>query len=264
MISSYLQGGEGNILFQIAIAYAYAKEVGQECAFDFIDGYFTQKPGMNYKDIFFKNIKTLNLTEFKKTAQIYQEPHFQYKEIPKFNQSVLFYGYFQTEKFFIKYREDLLKEFINADIIADLKNIYIDLLKNSLSIHVRRGDYLNLQDYHPCPSVEYYLNGIKKVEETKKIDHILVFSDDIRWCEEVLDDPRMVFIKDQKDYEDLYLMSLCENNIIANSSFSWWSSWFNKNDNKIIIAPKTWFGPALEKTHNWNDIYTDKMIIMNS
>lgn len=261
MITGYLMGGIGNCMFISSLAYAYAKEMNDECAFDFVDGYFTQKPGMIYKDILFKNFKTLNLAEFRKTAHVYAEPHFHYKEPPKINGNVMFYGYFQSAKYFDKYREDILREFLNEEIITELKNIYTDILQNSLSIHIRRGDYLNLQGHHPCPPVEYYLNGIKLIDEQKKIDNILVFSDDITWCENTFKDERMFFVKGQKDYEDLYLMSLCENNIIANSSFSWWGSYLNKNEDKIIIAPKTWFGTEMKNT-NWSDIYTQKMIIL--
>ena len=69
-----------------------------------------------------------------------------------------------------------------------------------------------------------------------------MFSDDIEWAHNNYKDiENIIFVAQNKSYEDMYLMSLCKHNIIANSSFSWWGAWLNENDNKIVIAPKKWF-----------------------
>ena len=80
-----------------------------------------------------------------------------------------------------------------------------------------------------------------------------VFSDDIEWCRSNFHGDKFVFVEDQKDYEDLYYMSLCKHNIICNSTFSWWSAWLNNNADKKIISPKKWFGPGYA-THELSDL----------
>jgi hypothetical protein len=110
-----------------------------------------------------------------------------------------------------------------------MKIKYKYILKNSISIHVRRGDYLSEEFKGLLKNKEYYYNEIKKIDNQKNITNILVFSDDIQWCKENIIDKRIIYIEGQKDYEDLYLMSLCENNISSQSSFSWWAEFLNKN-----------------------------------
>jgi hypothetical protein len=91
---------------------------------------------------------------------------------------------------------------------------------------------------------------------------IILFSNDIDWCKKnlILDGKELIYIENNFDYIDLWMMSLCENNIIANSSFSWWGAWLNKNNNKIVVAPKKWFGNALQ--HNTKDLYPEKWIVI--
>lgn len=258
MITTYLQGGLGNLMYMISVAYSFAKDNNEECGFDFINGNFTQKPAMVYRDILFKDLQSININKFSFIR--YNEPFFKYNPIPKLGNNMMLFGYFQSDKYFKNYRNDILKLFKNENIINNIKEKYKLLLNNSISIHIRRGDYLKLQHYHPCPPIEYYLDSIKYIDERKDINNILVFSDDITWCKENFKDSRMIFIDNQKDYEDLYLMSLCENNIIANSSFSWWGSYLNDNNNKIVIAPKIWFGK--DANHDWSDIYYDNVITL--
>jgi hypothetical protein len=258
MVTAKLLGGMCNQLFIISATYTLAKENNDECAFDFYHGTFTQKPAHAYKDILYNGLAEVDLLSV--GFNIYNEPHFHYRQIP-YRPNMLLNGYFQSEKYFIKYRTDLLNIFKNKEIISVLSEKYKNILSNSLAIHVRRGDYLKLQHYHPCPTLEYYNNAIKYIDTQKEIKNILVFSDDINWCKSNFNDGRITFIENQQDYEDLFLMSLCENNIIANSSFSWWGAWMNENNNnKIVIAPKIWFGEVAKA--NWSDIYFEKTIIM--
>jgi hypothetical protein len=258
MVSIYLMGGLSNMMFQIAMIYSLAKENNVEFAIDFEHGEFTQKPGHIYRGIIYKNIKEMCILPNPLTYLI-KEPSFSYNKV-EYKDNTLYRGYYQSEKYFINYKNEIIDMFSNEDILNELKNKYKDILSNSLSIHVRRGDYMKIQNFHPFPGLEYYTNSIKYIDEKKKIDKILVFSDDMQWCKSNLTDNRIIFIENQKDYEDLYLMSLCENNIIANSSFSWWGSYLNKNNDKIVCAPKTWFGLAFKD--NWNDLYYEKTIII--
>ena len=88
----------------------------------------------------------------------------------------------------------------------------------------------------------------------------LIFSDDLEWCKENFDFiENKVIIEGNTDYQDLYLMSLCKNNIICNSTFSWWGAWLNKNDKKIVIAPEKWFSSA-DEYYNTEDIIPSNSI----
>jgi hypothetical protein len=87
-----------------------------------------------------------------------------------------------------------------------------------------------------------------------------VFSDDINWCKQNLSFPKMQFVEGQDNIEDLWFMSLCSNNIIANSSFSWWGAWLNNNPEKKVIAPKNWFGQYANI--NSSDIVPETWILL--
>jgi hypothetical protein len=157
-------------------------------------------------------------------------------------------GYFQSEKYFDK---SLVRSFLEPkqDIRQKLIYKYSKDLDKSVSIHVRRGDYLSIQDYHPVQTKEYY---IKAISEFSSDSIFFVFSDDISWCKDNLSEINCRCIEGQNDYEDMFLMSMCKHNIIANSSFSWWGAWLNNNPDKKVIAPKNWFGPSCP--HNTKDL----------
>ncbi len=129
---------------------------------------------------------------------------------------------------------------------------------NTCSIHVRRGDYLNSPNHHPVQNMNYYMKAIKQMP---KDSIFLIFSDDISWCKANFPDvpEKFIFVEGNADYEDLLLMSLCKNNIMCNSTFSWWGAWLNKNPNKKVIAPSVWFGPAYAN-HNTEDLYCEGWI----
>jgi hypothetical protein len=96
---------------------------------------------------------------------------------------------------------------------------------------------------------------MKAVRQMPEDSKFLVFSDDIAWCKQNFPDVdgKFVCIEGNQDYEDLTLMSLCENNIIANSSFSWWGAYLNGKDEAIKVIPAKWFGIAM--SHNTKDLY---------
>jgi hypothetical protein len=137
----------------------------------------------------------------------------------------------------------MIRDFIpknNNSIIVEnyLKDINTT---NSVSIHVRRGDYAN----HPnigILDISYYQKAV--IYMTKYIENPIfyIFSNDIEWCKEnfMFIDKKIIIDKTNNEIEDMILMKNCNHNIIANSSFSWWGAWLNNNDNKIVIAPKKW------------------------
>lgn len=157
-------------------------------------------------------------------------------------------GCWQTEEYF-KHKSDVIrKEFCFKDIISD-KNVSISYEMyetNSISIHVRRGDYLKYPHlYGNICSKQYYQKAIEYIKNhTYGNVKFYVFSDDIRWVKEnIFFEDSCIFIDWNimgQSYIDMQLMSLCKHNIIANSSFSWWGAWLNKNPNKIVVAPDRW------------------------
>jgi hypothetical protein len=258
MISTYLSGGLGNQLFQIAAAYSLALDNNDICSFDLYNGHFTQKPAYVYKDNILNQINLFDSNQVKFNFN-YKEPSFNYGRLP-YLKNMKLEGYFQSEKYFIKNKDKVISLFRNEEILNNLKEKFKEILINSLSIHIRRTDYLEKQDFHTNQNIKYFIEAIKYIDNKKLIEHILIFSDDINWCKENFKDERVIFIENTDDVTDFYLMSLCENNIITNSSFSWWASYLNLNKDKIVICPKQWFS---EKTKlNWKDIYYENTIIL--
>jgi hypothetical protein len=260
MISCFLQGGLGNQMFQIAATLSFAWENGVESEFNLnIHNLPLQgNKAIIYKDIFFKNLKLTDDNLLNK-CKIYTEPNFHYDTIPDYvsKENYLLNGYFQSEKYFIKYRDKIVDYFKpNNDIELYLKKYDNILEGNTCSIHVRRGDYLRFPNDHPILTIDYYKKSMQLFNDSK----FLIFSDDIIWCKENFSGDNICFINDEPDYINLYLMSLCKNNIIANSSFSWWGAWLNKNNNKKIIGPKYWFGS--NKNLNTKDLLPNKWIIL--
>ena len=256
IVSTKLMGGLGNRLFQIAAAYSVSLRDKKEMICDITDTQSPHKPYTIYIDNIFRNIKFLdNFVNLKHIG----EGGFHYTLIPNLDGNVKLIGHFQSEKYFINHRTELLELFeidneTNTRLLKKYENIIND---DTCSIHVRRGDYLGLPNHHPTQPIEYYTDAIKLIGEDK---HYVIFSDDIKWCKENFSFlNNKTFISGNQDYEDLYLMSMCKNNIIANSTFSWWGAWLNNNENKQVIIPSKWFG--ISNSHlNTNDLYCDKWI----
>ena len=117
--------------------------------------------------------------------------------------------------------------------------------KFSCSLHVRRGDYLKDPDFCGICDLDYYKKAVETVlSKTKKQVTFLVFSNDINWCKENLADDfagnEVIYVDwntGKDSYKDMYLMSQCQANIIANSSFSWWGAYLNESPNKLVVSP---------------------------
>lgn len=157
-------------------------------------------------------------------------------------------GYWQNEKYFLNAREEILKTFqfpsfrnkLNMDLTNKIQ------VTNSVACHIRRGDYLKDKRWNVC-AIEYYRKAIATLKELVNPEMFCIFSDDIEWCKATLgaDFPGVDIVyvdwnKKGESYRDMQLMSLCKHNIVANSSFSWWGAWLNKNPNKIVITPSQW------------------------
>jgi hypothetical protein len=249
-------GRLGNQMFQYAALCGISQKIGTSCCCPYR---FSVPSPLPIAECFYLGHALDYRNE--KIDFIFKENSFSYSEehttIPS-NGSVDLYGYFQSEKYFSEYFSLIKKEFTFKKKIVDICNEFIENnnlnMNNLVSLHIRRGDYLNLKDYHPLQSNEYYINAIEQFKDKQ----FLIFSDDIQWCKTSgLFKPYSVFYSNRNDYEDLYLMTKCSGHIIANSSFSWWGAWLGGN---TTIAPKNWFGER--GPSNWNDIYCENWIIL--
>lgn len=251
-----LLGGIGNNLFQIACAYAYSLKYNKELALKNEKFGTTHNALDTYKDNLLSNIIFDNKEYF---SELYHEMVFYYKDIPKMDNHVLLVGYFQSEKYFKEYEKEIRALFSYPEEYQNkIKEKYKNFLnKNTCSIHIRRGDYLQSPDHHPTVSINYIMKSVRQMPEDSVF---IVMSDDIEWCKKNLPNipEKFIFIENTPDYEDLYLMSQCKNNIISNSSFSWWGAWLNNNENKKVIAPSKWFGKAIN--HNTIDLIPETWI----
>jgi hypothetical protein len=184
----------------------------------------------------------------KKYTAYYEKDPFVYDK-NVFNQSSkLFIGIWQVEEYFKDIDKTIEKSFV-FKTPRDKKNkqlIKQIIQTNSISIHVRRGDYLDAKwssTHNVIKDNGYYLNSISYVNRKVEDPQYFVFSDDIQWVKKNLPLQSAIFVdinKGKSSYIDMYLMSLCKHNIIANSTFSWWAAWLNKNYDKIVIMPETW------------------------
>ena len=276
-VNPFLMGGLGNQLFMIANAYAYSLRTKSNFLLE-------NKIHCGNRPSYFNNLLT-NLNKYIGNApnfQRYSESFFHFSPIPlSLSQNNLsFFGYFQSEKYFGDFVSEIknlfkLPESLETYTENKLKSMNLNKEDVTVALHIRRSDYLNLQNFHPVQTLEYYENGKKILE--KKLGFkptYLYFSDDKSWVKENfifgseaskdLQSPEHNFSKDciiecENDYEEFALLQKCDHYIIANSSFSWWGSWLSsKNSDKIIIAPEKWFGP--DGPQDYYDIYTEYMI----
>lgn len=157
-------------------------------------------------------------------------------------------GFWQSYKYLEPIRDILLKEITPRNPSDERFDNIIKQIENtpSISIHIRRGDYVTdpkTKAVHNVCGLEYYLKAIDTIKAQVNNPTFFVFSDDIDWVSKNLEINSPTFWVSNlrgEDYEELILMSKCKHNIIANSSFSFWGAWLNQNTNKIVIAPKKW------------------------
>lgn len=176
-------------------------------------------------------------------------------------------GNFQSEKYFKSIESVLRKELVFKNAFSGDNLLTKNKIEetNSVSIHVRRGDYLsikkNAQKFAQIP-ISYYQDAIRHMAAKTKAPVFFVFSDDIDWVKDNLKtEASLVFVSNNKtpetSYMDMQLMSLCRHNIICNSTFSWWAAWLNNNPAKHVIAPQRWFSDV---SINSQDIIPDEWI----
>jgi hypothetical protein len=258
LVTAFLMGGLGNQMFQISNAISYSLDNGYNAIFN--SKSFTPLQGndtSNYVSNIFKNI---NFTNNKIVCDRYNEISWEfYEKQIQTNNNIEFYGYYQSSKNFLKHKKVIMDLFSpNNKEINFLIEKYPEIkLEKTLSLHVRRGDYINSPKVHPVISKSYIEESIKQIGD---YSHLFIFTDDKKWVLENLNYNNLTIV-DDKDYNEMWLMSLCKNNIISNSTFSWWGSFLNKNQKKIVIAPSIWFGE--NGPINYKDLYEDNWKIVD-
>lgn len=255
-------GRLGNQMFQIASTIGIAKDNNLDYGFD---SWYCNYTNTDFNNFLNTPLNKLNMDTSKNTLKT-TEPEFNYKKmLLNSNYNHILYGYFQSEKYFQNHKNYVKNIFqLKPKYLLKIEEKYGDILKNSCSLHIRRGDYLGLQNFHTLIGLDYYEESLFKLYGNNLTNlNLLIFSDDISWCKSNFnfEGPKIHYIEGNSDIIDMTLMSMCGNNIIANSSFSWWGAWLNKNPNKKVVAPKNWFGP-----HNSNlstkDLYCEEWIII--
>jgi hypothetical protein len=275
MITVNLKGGLGNQLFQYSAGKALSLRKNQPLSLD-TSGYIKH----NAVD----TPRQYELTPFNIQASIpalaeaekLRNPFgiitkalrfFKMKVLRKFNlyfrsgKNIYLDGFFQSEKYFIDYekviRQDLTLNVALGPKAQEVSN-NIKNTPNAISLHVRRGDYVqdaNTNRYWGTCSPEYYSKALEYlVSKIGRSIHIFVFSDDIGWVKENMPfsyPATYVDPTNMKDFESIILMSRCNHHIIANSSFSWWGAWLNPKSDKIVVSPSVW---AKKDQHLYKDI----------
>lgn len=261
-----MSGGLGNQIFQYIYGLSIAKNLKQDLYLD-ISGY-------QFDDL--RNFELDKILDIEKSTIVETGPLTRYVEkmlfkVSKYlkrpflgfvqeislnyqdnkydkSKSYIISGYWQNEEYFKGCFSDFLVK-LNFPEVGPVNVPLLNIIKakNSVGIHVRRGDYEfcnHASEIHGgvC-NEEYYERAINFLNSKTKVDCYVIFSDDINWCKNEFEWLENALYCDSTNshFEDLELMSKCKHNIIANSSFSWWSAYINSNKNKIVVAPSIWF-----------------------
>ncbi len=275
MIVSRILGGLGNQMFQYAAGSAIAFKHNQLLLLDLkdFDGYPLHNGfeldrifNVEYREVTFHELKKLLwianfsylirifkhrfLKPIKPRVFIVESSFIDSSEFNKVQNDSYLYGYWQNERYF-KSIESLIRlhfsfklplSGLNSELASSIQ------IGSSVSVHIRRGDYLSDKKTAALMSVctsDYYAKAISLIAGKVKQPKFYIFSDDIDWVKQNIPIKYpCVYVNHNhgiESYIDMQLMSLCRHNIIANSSFSWWGAWLNKNPEKIVCAPKSWF-----------------------
>lgn len=266
-ITCFLMGGLGNQLFQIFCTMAFALKHNYDYIFPYSETLNTGITRPTYWDTLFKTIKFKTtdaqqggLTEIPRYNEVRL---FKYYPIPPSAATGLLIGYFQSYRYFFRQYDKIISILNIREQQQNIKNKYLitdgNVIGYFVSMHFRIGDYVLKQDYHPVMNYDYYerslnyiltKNIIKNIQDTT----VLYFceSENNKEVEEMINKLSqkfgVCFIKTDdniSDWEQMLLMSCCQDHIIANSTFSWWGAYLNKNKDKIVCYPKNWLGVKL-------------------
>ena len=262
MIIIKIKGGLGNQLFQYAVGRAVALHHKSPLKLDLtifktyelhkylLDQLAIQADIATENEISeLKGGNNLLFSALRKAGLVKRKSYLKEKRSSYFdasvfqNDDVYLDGYWQNELYFSGIRELLLRELASISSMSDEGYAYWECIKksNSVSLHIRRGNYLNLKNVNVL-DVDYYMKAVDYLRKGIENPTFFIFSDDLEWCKNSLGflDNCIFVDRTKTEIDDLKLMSFCQHNIIANSSFSWWGAWLNQNSKKTVIAPKDW------------------------
>lgn len=260
-VTANLQGGLGNQMFQIAAAEALALKFNSVAKFR-LEAYTPMQASspIYYAGNIFSNINfrrpTLEEEGYLPTVAEDELKIMQYFPVNFGSNPIVLQGYFQSEIFF-ENAKDYIRNLFSPTIPLKFTNWFKGVDRNSISIHIRRGDYMGIQNILPIVSKSYV---DKALALHGPYSNIFIFSDDKEWAQETLKYARSEVVRGLSDYEEMWLMSKCSHNIISNSSFSWWASYLNNNPDKKVYVPSIWFGPDAPKQES--SIYSDWMTVV--
>ena len=253
MITCKLMGGLGNQLFQIFTVISYSITHNIPFTFLYSDTVNIGRERPTYWNNMLQSIKIY--TNYSEIVCIYNEPSFMFSEIPEMSSACL-HGYFQSYKYF-----DTNKETIAG--ICDIREHQIKehINTKTISMHFRIGDFKDIQEYHPLLTANYYKNAIQYVIDNFDGDYdVLVFCEveDKHVVKAIIDEMhikyKVSFVDENiPDWRQMLIMSCCDVNIIANSTFSWWGAYLNNSPHRIVLYPSIWFGPRI--IHDVSDLF---------
>lgn len=301
MIIVKVIGGLGNQMFQIAFALAISMESNEEIFVDissyrkykireFSLSHLNIASSINISDalplskfqkqkyilfqksyhIYQKVMKSLtNIDKYgefpyrvlAKKGLLYNFDRYYYPTIELTNKTKNIYGYFQSEKYFEKYKHSIIQQLkVNTKVTESERHLLNEIQScNAVGISIRIGDdYLRSKSLNVCDE-NYYYNAVNHIMSKVDNPQLYIFSDSIDKVKKTFKfDHKVNYIDGYKDYQSLRLLYNCKHFVIANSSFSWWGSYLSENPEKIIVAPKKWY----TDTKINPDIYHDNMILI--
>jgi hypothetical protein len=280
LVTCTIIGGLGNQLFQIFTTIAYGIETKRKIVFSDTDFLTVGTVRSTYWNNFLNGLKIFTDKKYDSTPQtllrnkynFFSEKEFSYNEIPFFPsfQKLCIVGYYQSYKYFDNVKDKLFQMIRLRNqkmaIVTEFSHFLLNE-SNNISMHFRLGDYKHIQDCHPLIPYEYYENAVGYIvnKRSEKRHQILYFCqvEDNEVVSEMISKlsikyTQISFIKVDDaipDWKQLLIMSCCHDNIIANSTFSWWGAYFNETPEKIVCYPDKWFGPELQ--HDVRDLFID-------
>ena len=263
--SILIYGGLGNQLFQVFFLISYCLKYNHKYVFPKNMQKWDNRS--SHWNSLLDNLKKYTIDNDKITFKKKEIKDFHYLDFDNLLENTLFDGYFQSYLYFEKYYSNIITLLDiegKKNIIKSKININ---LNNKISLHFRI--YGGNQHYHPNINNDFYLNSLKHIiNATQKDDWNIIYFNEKRVDDLILKRilyfkqifPNLKFIKlgnELDDWEEMLVMSLCQHNIIANSTFSWWGAYFNENKEKIVCYPSLWFGEALSH-YNTKDLHPTK------
>lgn len=247
MVTTILRGGLGNQLFQIAQLVGHALRHG----ISYVLPLDVDTPHADAPNLYRVGTLVYGTPPFASLPK-YNEVSFDYTEIPRVD-NVCFNGYWQSFKYFEDVNDEVLR-------LLGFKWVY----RNGIcAVHVRRGDYLKLPDYHPFVGEDYYYEAMYLIAKTTGVHKFRFYSNDIEWCRQTFVKNELYeyeFDTDENPLHNLEAGSFCEHQILSNSTFSLWMHHLNLNPGKKCVAPKRWFGSKLQ--HDTKDLYPKTAMII--